>query len=122
MACTYCENKKIEEVLSVTNTVYTLCDNCKGNVNQTNKHLTIDALLKKLLDQLKFSKGKSLKIEVTQNSGLISLAINDINIFRNDFNYKLIHKEIYFLENTISDLIEDHYEADTSKVDILVCA
>ena len=42
--------------------------------------------------------------------------------FKNDFNYELENKDIFYLETIISELVQDYHEYDSSQVDILVCA
>ena len=119
MTCVYCRNKKTELVLSETNSTYF---HCNENSKHTYKHLAIDALLKRLLDTLNKLNEQKLIIEVMQNRGFIKLFINEEKVFKNDFNYELENKDIFYLETIISELVQDYHEYDSSQVDILVCA
>ena len=111
MNCNYCKSTKLEYLLSDTNSTYTYCSNCKKNFDLAHKHIAIDALLKKLLNILNTSNERSLKIEVTQENGSILLIINNIRVFK---------KDVYYLENIISELVQDSYKFNLSKVDIIV--
>ena len=120
MNCNYCKSTKLEYLLSDTNSTYTYCSNCKKNFDLAHKHIAIDALLKKLLNILNTSNERSLKIEVTQDNGSILLIINNIKVFETQFNYDFVKKDIYYLETIISELVQDYYKFDLSKVDIVV--
>ena len=63
---------------------------------------------------------RSLKIEVTQENGSILLIINNIRVFKTDFKYDFLKKDVYYLENIISELVQDSYNFNLSKVDIIV--
>ena len=120
MNCNYCKSTKLEYLLSDTNSTYTYCSNCKKNFDLAHKHIAIDALLKKLLNILNTSNERSLKIEVTQENGSILLIINNISVFKTDFKYDFLKKDVYYLENIISELVQDSYNFNLSKVDIIV--
>ena len=51
----------------------------------------------------------------------IGLIINNINVFEMDFKYEFSKKDIYYIENVIFELVQDFYDFDLSKVDIIVC-
>ncbi len=85
------------------------------------KRLLIDSMLKKLLETLKCVKTDYLKIEVKKDYNTIGLIINNINVFEMDFKYEFSKKDIYYIENVIFELVQDFYDFDLSKVDIIVC-
>ncbi len=118
MNCNYCKSTTIKNLLSDTNSTYTYCSNC-NNIDIAYKHIAIDSILKRLLDT---SNKINLKIEVKQENNLILLIINNIRVFETDFKYDFTTKDIYYLENTIHELVQDYYKFDLSKVDIIVCA
>ena len=120
MNCNYCKSTKLEYLLSDTNSTYTYCSNCKKNFDLAHKHIAIDALLKKLLETLKCVKTDYLKIEVKKDYNTIGLIINNINVFEMDFKYEFSKKDIYYIENVIFELVQDFYDFDLSKVDIIV--
>ena len=62
-----------------------------------------------------------LKIEVKKDYNTIGLIINNINVFEMDFKYEFSKKDIYYIENVIFELVQDFYDFDLSKVDIIVC-
>ena len=63
----------------------------------------------------------TLKIEVKKDYNTIGLIINNINVFEMDFKYEFSKKDIYYIENVIFELVQDFYDFDLSKVDIIVC-
>ncbi len=121
MTCNYCKSTTIKHLLSDTNSIYTYCGDCNDNIDRAHKYIAIDSILKKVLNNLKTSNGKKLKIEIKKENGFILLLINDIKVFETDFKYDFIKKDIYYLENIIHELVDDYYESDSSKVDIVVC-
>ena len=120
MICNYCESTTIKEIVSDTNSIYTYCTKCSESYDIAYKHITIDSILKRLLNILETLNDKNLKIEVKQECNLISLIINDKKVFETDFKYNFAKNDIYYLENIIYELVDDYYKFDTSKVDILV--
>ena len=121
MNCNYCKSTTIKNLLSDTNSTYTYCSNC-NNIDIAYKHIAIASILKRLLKYLDTSNKINLKIEVKQENNLILLIINNIRVFETDFKYDFTTKDIYYLENTIHELVQDYYKFDLSKVDIIVCA
>ena len=121
MTCNYCKSEKIEYLLSETNSEYTYCRSCKNDFELVHKNIVIDTLLKKLLNILNTSKERHLKIEIDKQNNYILLKVNNINVFKTDFKYNFINKDIYYLETLIFELVEDNYGFDTSKVDVIVC-
>ena len=121
MTCNFCKSTNIKTLVTDTNSTYTYCTNCKDSYEIASKHIAIDAILKRLLNNLKALTEKSLKIEIKQENNSICLIINNKKIFETHFTYNFIKGDIYHLENIIFELVEDYYEFDTSKVDILVC-
>ncbi len=121
MTCNYCKSTTIKYLLSDTNSTYTYCSKCKNNFDLANKHIAIDNVLKKLLNVLKTSNERRLKIEIKQENGSILLIINNISIFDIDFKYDFLKKDIYYLENIISELVQDSCNFDSLNADIIVC-
>lgn len=121
MTCNYCKSTEIQCLLSDTNSTYTYCGNCNYNLDRAYKYIAIDSILKRLLNNLKTLKEKNLKIEVKKENDFISLLINDTKVFETDFKYDFIKKDIYYLENIIHELIDDNYESELSKIDVIVC-
>ena len=74
-----------------------------------------------LIHILKCVKTDYLKIEVKKDYNTIGLIINNINVFEMDFKYEFSKKDIYYIENVIFELVQDFYDFDLSKVDIIVC-
>nr|WP_288701820.1 hypothetical protein [uncultured Romboutsia sp.] len=120
MICNCCKSTNIKYLLSDTNSTYTYCINCNNNYDIAHKHMDIDAILKRLLNYLNTSNEENLKIEVKKENNLILLIINDIKVFETQFNYDFVKKDIYYLETIISELVQDYYKFDLSKVDIVV--
>ena len=121
MTCNYCKSTTIKHLLSDTNSTYTYCGDCNDNIDRAHKYIAIDSILKRVLNNLKTLNKRSLKIEIKKENGFILLLIDDIKVFETDFKYEFLKKDIYYLENIIHELVDDHYESDLSKVDIIVC-
>ena len=121
MICNYCESTTIKTLISDTNSTYTYCTTCNESYDKASKNMAIDSMLKRILNHLKSSKEESLKIEVKKENDLLLLLINNIKVFETNFKYDFINKDVYYLENIINELVEDYYEFDLSKVDIIVC-
>lgn len=120
MICNCCKSTNIKYLLFDTNSTYTYCINCNNNYDIAHKHMDIDAILKRLLNYLNTSNEENLKIEVKKENNLILLIINNIKVFETQFNYDFVKKDIYYLETIISELVQDYYKFDLSKVDIVV--
>ena len=120
MICNCCKSTNIKYLLSDTNSTYTYCINCNNNYDIAHKHMDIDAILKRLLNYLNTSNEENLKIEVKKENNLILLIINNIRVFKTDFKYDFLKKDVYYLENIISELVQDSYNFNLSKVDIIV--
>ena len=120
MICNCCKSTNIKYLLFDTNSTYTYCINCNNNYDIAHKHMDIDAILKRLLNYLNTSNEENLKIEVKKENNLILLIINDIKVFETQFNYDFVKKDIYYLETIISELVQDYYKFDISKIDIVV--
>ena len=58
--------------------------------------------------------------DCNKENNLILLIINNIKVFETQFNYDFVKKDIYYLETIISELVQDYYKFDLSKVDIVV--
>lgn len=121
MICNYCQETTIKHLISETNSTYTYCSNCKDNYDIANKHIAIDAVLKKLVEFLETSNSPKLKIEIKKENDLILLIINNIKVFERSFKNDFIKEDIYYLENVIYELTQDYYKFDLSNVDIIVC-
>ena len=120
MTCNYYESTNFENLLSNTNSTYSYCSNCNSGFDLAYKNMAIDAILKRLLNYLNTSNEENLKIEVKKENNLILLIINNIKVFETQFNYDFVKKDIYYLETIISELVQDYYKFDLSKVDIVV--
>lgn len=120
MICNCCTSTNIKSLLSDTNSTYTYCSDCNNNYDIAHKNMDIDAILKRLLNYLNTSNEENLKIEVKKENNLILLIINNIKVFETQFNYDFVKKDIYYLETIISELVQDYYKFDLSKVDIVV--
>ena len=120
MICNCCTSTNIKSLLSDTNSTYTYCCDCNNNYDIAHKNMAIDAILKRLLNYLNTSNEENLKIEVKKENNLILLIINNIKVFETQFNYDFVKKDIYYLETIISELVQDYYKFDLSKVDIVV--
>ena len=120
MICNCCKSTNIKYLLFDTNSTYTYCINCNNNYDIAHKHMDIDAILKRLLNYLNTSNEENLKIEVKKENNLILLIINNIKVFETQFNYDFVKKDTYYLETIISELVQDYYKFDLSKVDIVV--
>ena len=105
MICNCCTSTNIKSLLSDTNSTYTYCSDCNNNYDIAHKNT---------------SNEENLKIEVKKENNLILLIINDIKVFETQFNYDFVKKDIYYLETIISELVQDYYKFDLSKVDIVV--
>lgn len=121
MNCNYCESTTIECLISDTKSTYTYCTNCNDSYETAHKHLAIDSVLKRVKSFLEFSSEEGLKIQVKNKNDFMELIINDEKVFEIEFNYEFKGKDIYYLENIIHDLVEDYYEFDVTKIDIIVC-
>ena len=120
MICNCCTSTNIKSLLSDTNSTYTYCSDCNNNYDIAHTNMAIDAILKRLLNYLNTSNEENLKIEVKKENNLILLIINNIKVFETQFNYDFVKKDIYYLETIISELVQDYYKFDLSKVDIVV--
>lgn len=122
MTCAKCKTN-LTEVVSITNTSYYYCTTCNYNQNKASKNIAFDSLLKDLCINLQKAKYNSInKIEILNLNNNLNLLINNINIYNVDFPYSFSTMDIYFLENTINDLIEDTMNIDSALLDILICA
>ena len=121
MTCKYCKSTTKKHLLSDTNSIYTYCGDCNDNIDRVHKHIAIDSILKRVLNNLKTLNERNLKIEIKKENDSILLLINDKKGFETDFKYDYIKKDIYYLENIIHELVDDYFKYDLSKVDIIVC-
>ena len=120
MICNCCTSTNIKSLLSDTNSTYTYCSDCNNNYDIAHKNISIDTIIKRLLNYLNTSNEENLKIEVKKENNLILLIINNIRVFKTDFKYDFLKKDVYYLENIISELVQDSYNFNLSKVDIIV--
>ena len=116
-----CNNKEIKLVSSCTNSKYAYCESCNKGFERVHKSLVIDGVLKSLLIFLNYSKDEKLKIEINKEDDSIVLNINNKLIFKEEFKYNFIKKDVYYLETILSDLIEDNFKFNKANVDIVVC-
>ena len=121
MICNCCNSTNFKYLTSSSNSTYKYCRDCNSNFDIAYKNMAIDSMLKKLVETLNYLKADYLKIEVKQGYNTIGLIINNINVCGMDFKYKFSNKDIYYIENIIFELVQDFYDYDLSKVDIIVC-
>lgn len=121
MTCNCCNSTNFNYLTSSTNSTYTYCGDCNSDFDIAYKNITIDSMLKKLVETLNYLKTDHLKIEVKQDYNTIGLIINNINVFVTNFKYEFSKKDIYYIENVIFELVQDFPNFDLSKVDIMVC-
>ena len=136
MICNCCTSTNIKSLLSDTNSTYTYCSDCNNNYDIAHKNINneiknqLDSIENDKLEKIKDINGidindiqyneENLKIEVKKENNLILLIINNIKVFETQFNYDFVKKDIYYLETIISELVQDYYKFDLSKVDIVV--
>mgnify|MGYP004443122131 CR=1 FL=1 len=131
MICNCCKSTNIKYLLFDTNSTYTYCINWnKLTVINNEIKNQLDSIENDKLEKIKDINGidindiqyneENLKIEVKKENNLILLIINDIKVFETQFNYDFVKKDIYYLETIISELVQDYYKFDLSKVDIVV--
>ena len=121
MTCNYYESTNFENLLSNTNSTYSYCSNCNSGFDLAYKNMAIDAVLKQLLNVLTTSNEGYLILEVKVENDFIFLIINNVRIISVDFKYDFLNKDVYYLENIISELVEDSCNFNLSNVDIIVC-
>ena len=76
-----------------------------------------------IFDFFKRKKDNTEDIDLEKAVDIKEINESDNSTVNNDtdFKYNFTKSDIYYLENIISELVEDYYKFDTSKVDILVC-
>lgn len=122
MTCASCSSNNLEMVVSETNSIYYYCSNCKTDMEIISKNLAFDSILNELCKNLNFYLKNQIKIEIIKKDNKLNLSINDTGVYSIDFMYDFSKLDIYFLENTIHDVIEDLLNLDNSMLDILICA
>lgn len=120
--CPKCNNSNYNTLISVTNSTYEYCSYCNYNLNDALKQSKFDSIFKGIINHLKNNKSKNSKIEIIKNYNKLNLLINDITIATTDFTYDISNKDIYFLESTIHELVQDSYSKDIFKSDIIICS
>ena len=121
MTCCNC-NDSLTPIVSVTNMTYYYCSSCKFENDKIFKNIAIDSILAQLCKSLRFTNTNYIKIEVILEGNKLNLLINNICLQSIDFNYILSKTDIYFLENTINDLVQDFSNVENKNVDVLICA
>ena len=138
MTCNYCNSDNFKYLTSSTNSTYTYCRDCNTNFDIAYKNVIIDSMLKKLLETLYIpylgkndhpaTIEKAEYVEVknvdAENLTIQSLSLSEALDFDQDemdFKYEFSKKDIYYIENVIFELVQDFYDFDLSKVDIIVC-
>lgn len=120
--CPKCNNTNYNTLTSVTNSTYEYCSDCNYNLNEVLKQSKFDSIFKGIINYLKNNKSENSKIEITKDYKKLNLLVDDITIATSDFTYDMSNKDIYFLENTIHELVEDFYSNDIFKSDIIICS
>ena len=121
--CPRCNSKKSNTLISATNFKYYYCGECNFNFNECVKQKEFDILLKKIVEYFKDDiDNDCIKIELIKNDNYFDLIINNNIILKQNLTYQLSNTDIYFLENTIFELIEDIDENSKLKSNIIVCA
>ena len=85
------------------------------------KQMDFDSILKDVKEYILDNKAEKLKIEIKKDDKKLSLIINDTNLASIDFLHNMLNEDIYFLENTIHELVEDFYSNGIFKSDIIIC-
>lgn len=118
--CPKCNSTKSNLFTSATNFNYSYCSDCNHNFEEVIKQKEIDIILKEILEY--GTKNNFIKIELVKINNSFNLVINDNVILKQNFTYELSNTDVYFLENTIFELIQDINENLISKTDIVICA
>lgn len=119
LICPKCGSSNLEELISKSNSIYTYCRQCNYEKNNALKHISIDEILITIKNNLDISiknSVKSLKIEILQKEKTLSLFVNNIGLLNVEMPEKLTKQDVFFIENTISDMIEDFYDS-SEKID-----
>lgn len=118
MTCSKC-NTNSKSIPSIANSTYYCC-NCEKETIL--KNVAIDSILVQLTNSLKLTHNAYLKIELIKKESKLDLVINNIVVKSINFNYTFSKTDIYYLESTISYLIEDNCNIENTKIDVLICA
>ncbi|MGL5314108.1 MAG: hypothetical protein ACRC92_12740 [Peptostreptococcaceae bacterium] len=118
MTCSKC-NTNSKSIASIAKSTYYCCDCEKETVL---KNVAIDSILVQLTKSLKLTHNAYLKIELVKKESELDLVINNIVVKSINFNYSFSKTDIYYLESTISYLIEDNCNIENTKIDVLICA
>lgn len=98
MAYNYYNITNFKYITSNTNSTYTYCRIMIPNFDIIYKNITLDSMLKKLLQTLKVLKNRSFKNRSKKCYNTIVLIINNINVFEVNFKYKFLKKDIYLID------------------------
>ena len=120
--CPKCQSTNYKALKSVTNSTYEYCNDCNYNFDKALKQMDFDSILKDIKEYILDNKAERLKIEIKKDDNKLSLIINDTNLASIDFLHNILNEDIYFLENTIHELVEDFYSNGIFKSDIIICA
>ena len=120
--CPKCQSINYKTLKSVTNSIYECCNDCNYNFDKALKQMDFDSILKEIKEYISDNKTEKLKTEIKKDDKKLSLIINDTNLTSIDFLHNILNEDIYFLENTIHELVEDFYSNSIFKCDIIICA
>lgn len=125
--CTKCNSTKSSTLISTTGFVYEYCCECNSNLNEIEKQIELDFIFKELANflensNLENSNNEYLNIELIKNSSFLKLIINGDTILNHKFTYELSNTDIYFIENTVFELVEDSCNSLKAKSNIIICA
>lgn len=120
--CPKCNSTNFDLITSSTNFAYEYCTKCKFNLKEAKKQVELDSIFKYLADYLKNNQYKNLNIELIKNSDSLELVINGSSILNHNFTYEISNKDIYFIENTVFELVEDITKDLNIESNIIICA
>ncbi|MGL5331204.1 MAG: hypothetical protein ACRDD7_18210 [Peptostreptococcaceae bacterium] len=120
--CPKCKDEELRSLISITNSIYEYCDRCKYNLENALKQRDLDFIFYDIKNCLKKNNNKKVIIEITRDDNKLYLVINEIIVKNYTFLHKLSKQDIYFIENTCSDLLKDFCEDNNLNYNIIVCA
>ncbi len=120
MTCLNCGNKTLESLISSTNYVYEFCSSYNVELDKINKSILIDEILKNIIKEANIIKNTLNTINVKKENNLLKLYINNKSIHEIEFSYYLSEKDKYFLNNTISDILQDTWYVNVESLSISI--
>ena len=111
MICKNCNATAVEILLSATNSKYIYCSKCETDYEIVKKHMTMDSILKIILDTLSSSSCAEtlsmLKIKIKKEENSICLYINNKKEFSINSNLTFSKDDEIGLGFLIDELIQD---------------